>query len=221
MKKRNIIITVATLVLAIALTLAMTACAPKGNELDETEVPTETVEATEAIEPVTEPTEAATEPTEVVTEAATEPTEATPEVTQPVITSKPSAGTNTSGNTPSNSSQTSNTTTTVTPTPTEPAATEPPVVTPSVTPTEPAPTEHTHNWQEVYHEEVSHEEEWITCDCYAKFSTLDQWIAHNKGVTGADVLNHTGYRYTYETVVDTPAYSTWVCACGATSDTQP
>lgn len=221
MKKRNVITsTIVIAVTAIILALALTACAPKQNEPEETEVPTETVEVTEATEVITEPTEVVPEPT--ATEV-TEPEEVKPVATQPVTTSKPNNSVN------NNNGTNSNGTATVTP-----ATTEPPVATPvQPTPTEPVPevteapaepktTEHVHNWQEVYHEEVSHDVYYAMCKCGAKFTTAEEWIAHSESFPMIDAFTYHGSYGSYcETVVDTPAYSTWVCSCGATSDTQP
>lgn len=205
MKKRNIII-MAVIILIIALILAVTSCAPNQSAEEETialvdTIPTETQFAgTEpTVQETAAPTEAATESVETVPNVATAPT------------------VNTSGYTNPNSSGTESAT------PNTSSATEPPEATPIQTvPTEPAPTEHTHNWQEICHAEESHDVWWIVCQCGAKFATIDEMNAHSNAFLGSEEwLDHAGYGELHETVTDTPAYSTWTCACGATSDTQP
>ena len=239
MKKKDFVITavlVALLILAIVLTLR--ACAPKQSDGEETiatldTTPTETqlAETEPPVEETTAPTNTVTEPVETVPQATTAPAVNTGNYANSNTASKPSSSTNTNT---SNDNEANSSGTTVVPTATEPAAAETPNVTPIptpaptapiVTPAEPTPTEHTHSWQEIYHEEVSHDVWWVTCKCGARFTTAEEWGAHRNSYLGSDasiVLAHGGYGEICETVVDTPAYSTWVCSgCGATSDTQP
>ena len=188
-----------------------------------------------AVEPTagtTETTTAATEPEETqATEAATTPTE--PQATEP--TKAPTQPTDPTE--PSKPEQTI-------PKPTEPAPTEPtptetvppepptgetvpPTTEPEQTqPTEtkPAPTEPTecqHDWVSIHHAEVGHWRAGIMCDCgwtvYGDPGELTAlWNAHSASFPPAESLfEHGGFGSMDEWIVDTPAYSEWVCQqCG-------
>lgn len=121
-----------------------------------------------------------------------------------------------------------------TPTPTTPAATEPtptqPAADPEPTPSTPVqedpmptPTACNHIWIEDYHAAVSHQVYYTTCACGARFNSFEEFQAHTYNYTGEDlILNHGGYGTTYDTIIDTPAYSTWHCdKCGETRTSQP
>ena len=188
-----------------------------------------------ALEPTagtTETTTAATEPEETqATEAATVPTE--PQATEP--TKAPTQPTDPTE--PSKPEQTI-------PKPTEPAPTEPtptetvppdppteetvpPTTEPEQTqPTEtkPAPTEPTecqHDWVSIHHAEVGHWRAGIMCDCgWTVYGDPDEltalWNAHSASFPPAESLfEHGGFGSMDEWIVDTPAYSEWVCQqCG-------
>ena len=188
-----------------------------------------------AVEPTagtTETTTAATEPEETqATEAATVPTE--PQATEP--TKAPTQPTDPTE--PSKPEQTI-------PKPTEPAPTEPtptetvppepptgetvpPTTEPEQTqPTEtkPAPTEPTecqHDWVSIHHAEVGHWRAGIMCDCgWTVYGDPDEltalWNAHSASFPPAESLfEHGGFGSMDEWIVDTPAYSEWVCQqCG-------
>lgn len=205
MKKRNIIIT-AVIILIIALIFAVTSCVPNRSTEEETITSVDTIP--------TETQFAGTEPTMQETVA---PTEAVTELLETVPNVATAPAVNTSSYTNSNSSGTENST------PNTPSATDPPEAMPTQTaPAEPTPTEHIHSWQEICHAEESHDVWWIVCQCGSKFATIDEMNAHSNTFLGSEEwLNHAGYSELHETITDTPAYSTWVCACGATSDTQP
>lgn len=205
MKKRNIII-MAVIILIIALMFAVTSCAPSQSTVEETIASVDTIP--------TETQFAGTEPTVQETAA---PIEAPTELLETVPNVATAPAVNTSSYTNSNSSGTENST------PNTPSATESSEATPTQTPpTEATPTEHIHSWQEICHAEESHDMWWIVCQCGAKFATIDEMNAHSNAFLGSEEwLDHAGYGELHETITDTPAYSTWVCACGATSDTQP
>ena len=188
-----------------------------------------------AVEPTagtTETTTAATEPEETqATEAATTPTE--PQATEP--TKAPTQPTDPTE--PSKPEQTI-------PKPTEPAPTEPTppetvppeppteeTVPPTTEPeqtqpteTEPAPTEPTecqHDWVSIHHAEVGHWRAGIMCDCgwtvYGDPGELTAlWNTHSASFPPAESLfEHGGFGSMDEWVVDTPAYSEWICQlCG-------
>ena len=188
-----------------------------------------------AVEPTagtTETTTAATEPEETqATEAATTPTE--PQATEP--TKAPTQPTDPTK--PNKPEQTI-------PKPTEPAPTEPTppetvppeppteeTVPPTTEPeqtqpteTEPAPTEPTecqHNWVSIPHAEVGHWRAGIMCDCgWTVYGDPDEltalWNAHSASFPPAESLfEHGGFGSMDEWIVDTPAYSEWVCQhCG-------
>ena len=188
-----------------------------------------------AVEPTagtTETTTAATEPEETqATKAATTPTE--PQATEP--TKAPSQPTDPTE--PSKPEQTI-------PKPTEPAPTEPtpPETVPPEPPTEeteppttepeqtqptetePAPTEPTecqHNWVSIPHAEVGHWRAGIMCDCgWTVYGDPDEltalWNAHSASFPPTESLfEHGGFGSMDEWIVDTPAYSEWVCQhCG-------
>ena len=188
-----------------------------------------------AVEPTagtTETTTAATEPEETqATEAATTPTE--PQATEP--TKAPTQPTDPTE--PSKPEQTI-------PKPTEPAPTEPTptetvppeppteeTVPPTTEPeqtqpteTEPAPTEPTecqHDWVSIHHAEVGHWRAGIMCDCgWTVYGDPDEltalWNAHSASFPPAESLfEHGGFGSMDEWIVDTPAYSEWVCQqCG-------
>ena len=188
-----------------------------------------------AVEPTagtTETTTAATEPEETqATEAATTPTE--PQATEPTkAPTQPIDPTE-----PSKPEQTI-------PKPTEPAPTEPTppetvppeppteeTVPPTTEPeqtqpteTEPEPTEPTecqHNWVSIHHAEVGHWRAGIMCDCgWTVYGDPDEltalWNAHSASFPPAESLfEHGGFGSMDEWIVDTPAYSEWVCQqCG-------
>lgn len=192
-----------------------------------------------AVEPTagtTKTTTAATEPEETqATEAATTPTE--PQATEP--TKAPTQPTDPTE--PSKPEQTI-------PKPTEPAPTEPtptetvppePPTEETVPPTtepeqtqpaeaEPAPTEPTeclHDWVSIHHAEVGHWRAGIMCDCgwtvYGDPGELTAlWNAHSASFPPAESLfEHGGFGSMDEWIVDTPAYSEWICQhCGQSKE---
>lgn len=192
-----------------------------------------------AVEPTagtTKTTTAATEPEETqATEAATTPTE--PQATEP--TKAPTQ--------PTDSTEPNKLEQTI-PKPTEPAPTEPtptetvppePPTEETVPPTtepeqtqpaeaEPAPTEPTeclHDWVSIHHAEVGHWRAGIMCDCgwtvYGDPGELTAlWNAHSASFPPAESLfEHGGFGSMDEWIVDTPAYSEWICQhCGQSKE---
>lgn len=114
-----------------------------------------------------------------------------------------------------------------TPVETTPAETKPAETQPSTEETrETAATEPTvcqHSWQTVDHPEEGHDEIYDVCDCGARFKTTSEWIAHSQSFSHAEALmNHGGHGTANIYVVDSPAYTEWVCSkCGAVTTTQP
>ena len=189
-----------------------------------------------AVEPTAGTTESTTAATELektlATEAATTPT--VPQATEPTqATTQPTDPTE-----PSKPEQTI-------PKPTEPATTEPiptetvppeppteetvpPTTEPEQTqpaePQETMPTEPTgcqHDWVCVTHAEVGHWRAGIMCDCgwtvYGDPGELTAlWNAHSASFPPAESLfEHGGFGSMDEWIVDTPAYSEWICQhCG-------
>lgn len=117
--------------------------------------------------------------------------------------------------------------------PTEPPATEPPAVPteppatePLAVPVEPPATEPIgcqHTWQSVQHPEEGHYVSYAVCKCGYRCNGANDWFTHRDSFCLEDALAyHTSYGVGEEYIVDTPAYTTWVCTkCGADSDTQP
>lgn len=114
-----------------------------------------------------------------------------------------------------------------TPVETTPAETKPAETQPSTEETrETAATEPTacqHSWQTVDHPEEGHDECYVVCDCGYKCKTTAEWIAHTKNYEVREaLLNHGGNGSMQEYIVDSPAYTEWVCSkCGAVTTTQP
>ena len=191
---------------------SITALEPTAGTTETTTAPTEP-EETQATEATTTPTEPqATEPTKAPTQP-TDPTEPSkPEQTIP----KPTEPAPTE------------------PTPTETVPPEPPTgetVPPTTEPeqtqpteTKPAPTEPTecqHDWVSIHHAEVGHWRAGIMCDCgWTVYGDPDEltalWNAHSASFPPAESLfEHGGFGSMDEWIVDTPAYSEWVCQqCG-------
>lgn len=90
-------------------------------------------------------------------------------------------------------------------------------------PTEPTPTECSHTWQETYHEEVGHDEGRAVCACGERFANSTEWYTHLKSYSAVDAILYHGYYGTgSDYIIDTPAYTEWVCSrCGEVRDTQP
>ena len=232
MKKKLIITLALAVVLVIAIILAVTSCTANGQEM-----PKETLDILETAAPTDAVTEPTTEPTEEPTEATEEPTEAEIPTEAPAAVKTES----TKGATTAQSSFTPTATeppatqpavvvppavVSTQPPETEPAVTNPPATEPATSQppaTEPVPVTCQHDWQTVYHEEVGHKEYYCGCACGAKFLTDNEWWSHAKSYSAEEaILYHGGYASGSEWVVDTPAYTEWVCSkCGATSDTQP
>lgn len=196
-----------------------TATEPSITALEPTAGTTETTTA--ATEPEeTQATEAATAPTEP---QATEPTKAPTQPTDPTEPSKPEQ----TIPKPTEPAPTE-------PTPTETVPPEPPTgetVPPTTEPeqtqpteTKPAPTEPTecqHDWVSIHHAEVGHWRAGIMCDCgWTVYGDPDEltalWNAHSASFPPAESLfEHGGFGSMDEWIVDTPAYSEWVCQqCG-------
>ena len=196
-----------------------TATEPSITALEPTAGTTETTTA--ATEPEeTQATEAATVPTEP---QATEPTKAPTQPTDPTEPSKPEQ----TIPKPTKPAPTE-------PTPTETVPPEPPTgetVPPTTEPeqtqpteTKPAPTEPTecqHDWVSIHHAEVGHWRAGIMCDCgWTVYGDPDEltalWNAHSASFPPAESLfEHGGFGSMDEWIVDTPAYSEWVCQqCG-------
>ena len=105
--------------------------------------------------------------------------------------------------------------------PTEPPATEPPAV-----PTDPPATEPIgcqHIWQPVQHPEEGHYVGYAVCKCGYRCNGANDWFSHRDSFSLEDALAyHTSYGVGEDYIVDSPAYTIWVCTkCGAASDTQP
>lgn len=197
-------------------TIAVETSAPETTE--QTEVPAETTSATE------------TEPTE------TEPVETVPS-TEPVPSHAPDSGKEdkqepevkpTEPKTP----ETKPAETTPQVKPTEPKPTEPKPTEPKVPETQPSHSEETqatkpaacqHSWQEVYHAEKGHEEHYVVCACGYRCKSNSDWIAHTKNYSKEEmVLNHGSSSSADIYVVDSPAYTEWVCSkCGAATTSKP
>ena len=203
----------------VPLLVNTTATEPSITALEPTAGTTETTTA--ATEPEeTQATEAATVPTEP---QATEPTKAPTQPTDPTEPSKPEQ----TIPKPTEPAPTE-------PTPTETVPPEPPTgetVPPTTEPeqtqpteTKPAPTEPTecqHDWVSIHHAEVGHWRAGIMCDCgwtvYGDPGELTAlWNAHSASFPPAESLfEHGGFGSMDEWIVDTPAYSEWVCQqCG-------
>ena len=195
--------------------------------------------ATEPSITAVEPTAGTTETTTAATESEeTQATEAAIIPTEPQVTEPAQAPTQAIDPTePSKPEQTIPMPTK--PAPTEPTPTEtmppeppteetvPPTTEPEQTqPTEtlPAPTEPTecqHNWVSIPHAEVGHWRAGIMCDCgWTVHGDPDEltalWNAHSASFPPAESLfDHGGYGCVDEWIVETPAYSEWVCQhCG-------
>ena len=226
-------------VLILILILAMVSCKACRN----TAVPVEsTAAATDAVETIEVETSApeTTEQTEVPAETTsateTEPTETEPVETVPSTEPVPSHAPD-SGKEDKQEPEVK---------PTEPKTpeTKPAETTPQVKPTEPKPTEpkvpetqpsHSeenettapttcqHSWQEVHHAEKGHEETFVVCKCGYRCKSTTEWIAHNNSYSAEDaLLYHTSYGDTTSYVVDSPAYTEWVCSkCGAATTSKP
>ena len=117
--------------------------------------------------------------------------------------------------------------------PTEPPSTEPPAIPteppatePLAVPVEPPATEPIgcqHTWQSVQHPEEGHYVGYAVCKCGYRCNGANDWFSHRDSFCLEDALvYHTSYGVGEEYIVDSPAYTTWVCTkCEATSDTQP
>lgn len=110
--------------------------------------------------------------------------------------------------------------------PTEPPATEPPAVPTAPPATEPPATEPIgcqHTWQSVQHPEEGHYVGYAVCKCGYRCNGANDWFSHRDSFLLEDALAyHTSYGVGEDYIVDSPAYTTWVCTkCGASSDTQP
>ena len=116
--------------------------------------------------------------------------------------------------------------------PTEPKPTEPKVPETQPVETKPShgeeteatkPTTCQHSWQEVHHAEKGHEETFVVCKCGYRCKSSTEWIAHKNSYSAEDaLLSHTSYGDTTSYVVDSPAYTEWVCSkCGAATTTKP
>ena len=110
--------------------------------------------------------------------------------------------------------------------PTEPPATEPPAVPTEPPATDPPATEPIgcqHTWQSVQHPEEGHYVGYAVCKCGYRCNGANDWFTHRDSFSLEDALAyHTSYGVGEEYIVDTPAYTTWVCTkCGADSNTQP
>ena len=105
--------------------------------------------------------------------------------------------------------------------PTEAPATEPPAV-----PTDPPATKPIgcqHIWQSVQHPEEGHYVGYAVCKCGYRCNGANDWFSHRDSFSLEEALAyHTSYGVGEDYIVDSPAYTTWVCTkCGDTSDTQP
>ena len=118
------------------------------------------------------------------------------------------------------------------PQPTEPKPTEPKPTEPKVPETQPSHSEETeatkpttcqHSWQEEHQAEKGHEEHYVVCKCGYRCKSESAWAAHAKNYSDEDaLLYHTSWGTTDSYVVDSPAYTEWVCSkCGATTTTKP
>ena len=117
--------------------------------------------------------------------------------------------------------------------PSIPAETVPPVTQPPTIPTEPLavpgeppatePIGCQHTWQSVQHPEKGHYVGYAVCKCGYRCNGANDWFAHRDSFSLEDALAyHTSYGVGEDYIVDSPAYTTWVCTkCGADSDTQP
>ena len=105
--------------------------------------------------------------------------------------------------------------------PTEPPATEPLAVPVEPPATEPIGCQHT--WQSVQHPEEGHYVGYAVCKCGYRCNGANAWFSHRDRFCLEDALAyHPSYGVGEEYIVDTPAYTTWVCTkCGADSNTQP
>ena len=101
--------------------------------------------------------------------------------------------------------------------PEQPKETEPPV------PEETEPVGCQHSWQKIDHPEVGHEEGRCVCVCGYRCASNAEWTAHVKSYSMEDaLLYHTSFASSTDYVVDTPAYTEWVCSkCGAATTAQP
>lgn len=105
--------------------------------------------------------------------------------------------------------------------PTEPPATEPLAVPVEPPATEPIGCQHT--WQSVQHPEEGHYVGYAVCKCGYRCNGANDWFTHRDSFCLEDALAyHTSYGVGEDYIVDSPAYTTWVCTkCGADSNTQP
>ena len=64
---------------------------------------------------------------------------------------------------------------------------------------------------------------YAVCKCGYRCNGADDWFSHRDSFSLEDALvYHTSYGVGEDYIVDSPAYTTWVCTkCGDTSDTQP
>ena len=231
-------------VLILILILAMVSCKACRN----TAVPVEsTAAATDAVETIEvetsapETTEQTEVPAETTSASETEPTETEPvetvPSTEPVPSHAPDSGKEdkqepevkpTEPKTP----ETKPAETTPQVKPTEPKPTEPKVPETKPAETQPSHSEETqatepavcqHSWQEIHHAEKGHEEMYDVCNCGARFKTTSEWIAHRDSYDAAEALaNHGGHGSAKVYVVDSPAYTEWVCSkCGAATTSKP
>ena len=121
--------------------------------------------------------------------------------------------------------------------PTEPKPTEPKPTEPKVPETKPAETQPSHSeetqatepaacqhsWQEVHHAEKGHEEHYIVCKCGYRCKSNAEWLAHAESYSREEQVSSHGSCGSADIyVVDSPAYTEWVCSkCGATTTTKP
>ena len=231
-------------ILILILILAMVSCKACRN----TAVPVEsTAAATDAVETIEvetsalETTEQTEAPAESTSATETEPTEREPvetvPSTEPVPSHAPDSGKEdkqepevkpTEPKTP----ETKPAETTPQVKPTEPKPTEPNPTEPKVPETQPSHSEETeatkpttcqHSWQEVHHAEKGHEETVVVCACGYRCKTTSEWIAHTNSYSSEDaVLYHGSNSSSKGYVVDSPAYTEWVCSkCGAATTSKP
>lgn len=80
-----------------------------------------------------------------------------------------------------------------------------------------------HNWQEIHHDEVGHEEWFVVCKCGYRCKTSAEWGTHVDSYSLEDaLLYHTSNASSKDYVVDTPAYTEWICSnCGSATTTKP
>ena len=106
------------------------------------------------------------------------------------------------------------------PSETEPAETEP-LQQEETQSVQTEPPECVHEWRSVYHPEEGHWVAGVACACgwqvYGDPAQLvSQWNAHSASFPALEsLLSHGGYGSVDQWIVDTPAYTEWVCThCG-------